>query len=613
MAQKIRLFLVTGAVALVVAGVTAQNPGSTPQDGAQGAAGQAGPRGQGPLIDPGQLPQGPGGRGGGFGGPQRDNVAPPQGTGKVTGRVVSADTGNPIRRAQVRLSAPDIRTNRMAVTDSQGRYELTGLPAARYRLQVAKAGYVTLEYGQARPFEAGKPLDIGEGQALEKIDFSLPRGSVIAGRVTDEFGDALADVSVQAMRYQFANGQRQLVNVGRTATSDDIGQFRIFGLMPGEYIVRASVRDNAMMAAAIAGVEDPSGYPPTYYPGTTDIGQAQAVTIALGQELGSVMFSLAPARLARISGTVMSSEGRPLPGAVVVVRPVGGGGAGGPFNVGGGSQVRQDGSFVLNSVPPGEYTLDVQQRPQNLRNLAGSELEFASVRLSVAGEDISGLTILTTPGVSVSGRVVFQGQKAQSATARGILVSSVTPSGVQSIMGIAGRALGSDRVNDDGTFELRGLLGPQLIRIAGLPSGWALNSISLSGEDITDTGYDFKAGSNVTGVVVTLTDRLTDLSGSVRDNRSQAVKDYVVVVFPEDTRLWTGQSRYVRTARPNQDGNFSIKGLPPARYLAVAIESLETGSQNDPAVLEQLRPHAKSFALSEGQALNLSVEMSADQ
>ncbi|MCM3879784.1 MAG: carboxypeptidase-like regulatory domain-containing protein [Vicinamibacterales bacterium] len=599
MTRKASLVLVAVALALAVASLQAQDP-----DGGRG--GRFG--GQGPLIDPSQLPPAPGGRGGRIGGPLRDNVQPVKGTSKISGRVVSADTGNPIRRAQVRVNAPDVRVNRVATTDNQGHFEVAELPAARYRLQISKAGYVTLEYGQARPFEAGKPLDLADGQLLDKIDFSLPRGSVIAGRITDEFGEPIADAQVQAMRYQFASGQRQLVNAGRTAISDDVGQFRIFGLMPGEYIVRASVRDAGAMAAAVMAAEEPSGYPTTYYPGTTDVGQAQSVAVALGQELGSVMFSLVPARLARVSGNVLSSSGRPLGGAVVVMRPATGG-AVGPFNIGGANQVGADGSFTLNNVPPGDYTLDVQQRPRDLQTMAGGELEFASIPLSVSGEDIKGLTILTTPGISISGRVAFEGQKSQTISTRGVQVMVAPVSGQQSIMGMAGRALGGGRVGDDGTFELRGVLGPQIIRVSGIPAGWALKSIALNGQDITDSGYDFKPGNSVTGVVVTLTDRVTDLSGSVRDVKGLAVKDYVLVVFPTDSRLLGGQSRYVRTARPNQEGTFNLKGLPPGQYLASAIESLENGAQNDPAVLNQLRPRARSFSLGEGQALSLTVDI----
>jgi Carboxypeptidase regulatory-like domain len=565
----------------------------------------------GPVGDPSQAGPAGGGRGGRQGAPPRDDQQAATGTARITGRVLSADTGNPVRRAQIRLTAPEIRVNRVGTTDSDGRYEFTKLAAGRYRLQISKSGYVTLEYGQARPFEAGKPLDLADAQSLDKIDFSLPRGSVIAGRLTDEFGDPIPDATVQAMRYQFSNGQRQLATVGRPATTDDIGQYRIFGLMPGEYLVRAAVRDNnnGLLAAAMgnAPAEEPSGYPPTYFPGTPDVGLAQSVTVALGQELSSVFFSLAPARLSRVSGTVVDSQGHALTGAVVLLRPANGGGMGGAFNVGGANQVKGDGSFALSNVPPGEYTLDVQQRPRDLQNLGATQLEFASIPLSVSGGDISGLTVLTTPGVTLSGRVVLQGQKTDATPLRGLQVSATAPSGSQSIMGIAGRALGGGRVAEDGTFQLRGLAGPQLIRVANIPSGWSIKSITVEGQDVTDAPLDFKTGRDLSSAIITLTDRLTEMSGAVRDARGQPVKDYVLVVFAEDSKLWGNQSRFVRTARPNQDGLFDIKGLPAGHYLAVALESLESGTQNDPAVLEQLKQRGKAFTLVDAQPLNLDL------
>jgi hypothetical protein len=186
-------------------------------------------------------------------------------------------------------------------------------------------------------------------------------------------------------------------------------------------------------------------------------------------------------------------------------------------------------------------------------------------------------------------------------------VGATAPSGTQSILGIAGRALGGGRVADDGTFQLRGLAGPQIIRMGNVPVGLTVKSITLDGQDITDAAYDFKPGHDVSGITVTLTDRLTDLSGTVHDNRSQAVTDYVLVVFAQDSKLWGGQSRFIRTARPNQDGAFDLKGLPPGQYYAVAVESLESGAQTDPAVLEQLKPKGKGFTLTEAQTLTLDL------
>ena len=76
----------------------------------------------------------------------------------------------------------------------------------------------------------------------------------------------------------------------------------------------------------------------------------------------------------------------------------------------------------------------------------------------------------------------------------------------------------------------------------------------------------------------------------MRDSRGQPVADYVLVAFPEDTKLWGAQSRFVQTTRPNSDGALSIKGLPPGRYLAAVVPALENGLQSDPAI-------SNSFAL----------------
>jgi hypothetical protein len=568
----------------------------------------------GPPARGAQAP-GPGGRGGRFGGlPPRDNASVPTGTAKMTGRVVASDTGSPIRRAQININSRDANFNRVVATDGEGRYELSGLPAGRYRLFVNKAGYVSLEYGQVRPFETGKPIDITAGQALEKVDFSLPRGSAITGRITDEFGDPITDVQVEALRYQYVNGERQLVSAGRSAQTDDLGAYRIFGLMPGDYIVRAAMRPNMPPGPRNADTE-PTGYPGTYYPGVTDVSQAQTVTATLGQELSSVGFALVPARLSRISGTVVGSGGQPLAGAGVVIRARGSNGLGAfRMNImgNGRGQVRPDGTFQLNNVPPGEYLLDVQQRPQNIRNLQDlnlSQLEFASMPISVSA-DIDNLTIVTSPGVTVSGRVAYQGQARPKQT---VQVMAVPPAGGPSPIGMLlnSKALGGGRVGQDGTFELRGIAGPQIIGVQGMPAGWALKSVTIDGVDITDVPYDFRPGNNVTGLVVTLTDRLTEITGNVRDGRGQPVVDYVLVAFPEDTKLWGAQSRYVQTTRPNQNGTFSIKGLPPGRYHAAVVPALENGLQNDRVVLEQLRPRARSFSLIEGQMLNLNLEMSA--
>ena len=130
------------------------------------------------------------------------------GTARLSGRVLAGDTGKPLRRAEVLAAPPGLnpgemqRQARSVTTDADGRWDLRGLPAGRYQVTVSKGGYLTLQYGQKRPFEEGTLLDLVEGQAMEKIDLSLPKGSVITGKVLDEFGDPAIRAIVSAMRHR---------------------------------------------------------------------------------------------------------------------------------------------------------------------------------------------------------------------------------------------------------------------------------------------------------------------------------------------------------------------------------------------------------------------------
>lgn len=202
-----------------------------------------------PPLPPGFLPP-----------PARDASTPA--TATIRGHVFDASTGQPLRKAQVRALAPEIRENRLATTDNNGAYEIKELPAGRYQLNASKGSFVQLSYGQTRPFEAGKPLQLANSQTIEKIDFSLPRGGVITGRIVDETGEATADVQVMAMRYQYVQGRRQLSPVGRPSMTNDIGEFRIFALPPGHTTSRR--RFAAALAASMSSTRHPAIAPATH-------------------------------------------------------------------------------------------------------------------------------------------------------------------------------------------------------------------------------------------------------------------------------------------------------------------------------------------------------------
>src|SRR3954470_13983333 len=183
--------------------------------------------------------------------PARDTPAAAAGTAVVRGRVVDAATGRGLSRVQVRANTnasgpPPTPYPWLAITDAEGRYEITGIPAGTYAIAATKPNYVRSAFGAERVEGPGKRMTLVDGQVLEKIDLRLVRAGVITGRVVDEFGDPMTDVQVAPMRYQFIQGSRRLMQTGRGAQTNDIGEYRMYGLTPGQYYISAVLRNFSM-------------------------------------------------------------------------------------------------------------------------------------------------------------------------------------------------------------------------------------------------------------------------------------------------------------------------------------------------------------------------------
>lgn len=543
--------------------------------------------------------------------PPRDAAADrPAGTAIIRGRIVAADTGTPVRRAQIRATAADIRASRLATTDAQGQFELKDLAAGRWTLTASKAGFMTLRYGQRRPFEAGSPIEIADGQLMERANFALPRGAAITGHVFDEFGDPVAGARVQVLRYQMVQGTRRLAP-GAGDQSDDTGAFRIYGLAPGEYYVSAVLR--AGMGGP-GGADDPgdTSYAATYYPGTGNVSEAQRLMLGIGQEQPNVNFALQPVRTVRISGTAVTSTGAPLSNGMI--RLVSADASGGFFGFGGNAgRVRPDGTFTITNVTPGAYTLIAATGFGGFGFGGGGrrggpsedEQEFASIPVAVGNEDLAGVSVATGRGATLTGTIV----RAEGST--GTLNTSaiqVVPQSAQPQPGPFGPR--PTAAASDGTFELRNLTGQRYIRINGLPQDWMLQSIMLSSVDVTDSPLEFRGGERVSGLQIVVSDKVSELNGKVATAKGEPTKDYTVVVFPEDPATWAFPSRYLRSARPDQQGLFKIRGLPPDdRYLAVAVDYLEDGEGTDPQFLEQIKDRAARFALAAGDMKAIDLKL----
>ncbi len=334
--------------------------------------------------------------------PARDTPQPRVGTGRIRGSVVAADTAQPLRQAQVRITSPEIRESRVSTTDGEGRFEFIGLPAGRYNLNASKSSYVGLAYGQRMPNDTTSALELKDGQVAERITFRLPRGGVIAGRILDAYGEPMADVMVMPLRSQYSQGQRRLLPAGRSSSSNDIGEFRLYGLTPGQYVVAAIYRN---LGGGLDVSTDREGYAPTFYPGTPDMAAAQRLSLEAGQNIGELTMVLTSARTARITGTVYDSQGRLITrGGGVTVTSKNAAMAGQLFTVANGP-IRPDGTFVVTHVPPGEYTL----RANSPSTVGGSNAppEYSVADVIVSGDDIANVTLFPQRPVTIKGSIVI--------------------------------------------------------------------------------------------------------------------------------------------------------------------------------------------------------------
>jgi len=513
------------------------------------------------------------------------------GTGVIRGRVVRADTGEPLRRVQVRVdewSAKDQSGPVSTMTDAEGRYELTQLPAGSYHLKATRGGYVEVAYGQRRPFERGRPVELAAGAVLRNIDFALPPGGVVTGRVVDEVGEAVAQVSVSLARRRYIQGERRLVAQTGSST-DDRGEFRIYGVPPGEYVMIAT------FDGVDFGSKDRVRYVPTYYPATPVASEAQRVTVGPGQEVSGITIALARAATATVRGLVRSSGQKSVgPVTFIAAREIGGPRADGHMAM---AVVAGDGAFAIAGLLPGSYLVEA-------RSMSGPAV--ASREVVVEGYDIAGVSLVLSEGATARGRITFDtGKPPEGLRPSQVLVMPTLLDRHMESMEASG---GPPVARDDWSFELRGLRGRGFIGAGPLTEDWRTKRVRREGIDITDTPLDFS--NDIDELEIELTQRVTVVSGAVSNDRNGVALDATVIVFADDEGKWGPRSRSIESARLDQQGKFTIRGLPPGKYVAIAVGYLEPGEERDPELLQEWRPRGTSFTLLEGETHALDLKLS---
>jgi hypothetical protein len=560
-------------------------------------------------------------------------------TARLSGVVVGAGAApQPVRRAIVTIGGEGAR-GQSAVTDDQGRFAIGGLPAGRFTLTASKPAHLTAAYGAKSPGGPGTPILLGTGETISNLAIVLPRGAAISGVVRDRSGEAASTVQVTVIQIDAPNALTGAAPRPEPILTDDRGMFRAFGLKPGTYVVAAvpllglSGELSAMTSDAVdaamreqqslggrgatgtagAGQPPPAatapppkprayGYVPIFFPGTPVAAEATRITLRAGEERNDVDLTLDLIPVSTIQG-VVQNPGGPLPEMdlrLATDAPEMPFVFGGTPSLTGRPGVNGNNTFTYTFVPPGHYWLSAQSSNTQTRVSAdGSSssttrlapgttpMLWALTEVDVSGNDVSGVSLQLQPGMTFSGRVMFNAttlpppqnltQVRVTLTLTGPPGSNVIGGGYFGLTTQGTAATASPRA--DGTFEVTGLVPGRYTLTSSVPgvsgpAGWWLRSAVIGGRDVLDTPLDINAGSNLADAVLTFSDRHAELVGALQTGAGQAATDYFVIVCPADPALWRTGSRRIRSARPATDGQFSFADIPPGDYVLAASTDL---------------------------------------
>ncbi|MEO5821767.1 MAG: carboxypeptidase-like regulatory domain-containing protein [Vicinamibacteraceae bacterium] len=456
-------------------------------------------------------------------------------------------------------------------------------------------------------------------------------GGVIEGRVIDDQLRPLADAKVSAQRVRGVGSQLEVWPIeaassprrgsswGPTAVTNRLGIYRIEGLPPGPYYVSA-IAPNPPQKRPGPGtrLSEAVGYGPTFYPGSTTVAYASSVRLRADDEMTGIDIRVEKRRLARLSGHVSGTRGRlDVEGASVRLAPSAMFGAGRLDAFTGHSALAADGAFSIEAVPPGDYVLIARSvSPLVLREVArtGSSepltrdpgAEFATLKVTVNGEDVTELELPLSAGGRIAGRITVDGRP-------------YTPG--RKYVAVVARPLDEDAtiagasevgVTRDGTFEIRGVAGRFILRVGDIAPDMALARVELFGRDVADAGVIVSPRESVSDVTIMLTSSPTELTGRIAKPPADhsPAGPCTVLVFSDDANQWSlPSSRYVAVTSPQPGGVFSIVGLPPGNYLALAVRDADDLDAIDPEYLRRVARLGQKVRLREGETTAVALAL----
>jgi hypothetical protein len=572
--------------------------------------------------------------------------APMVATSQLFGTVVSDDSQSlPIRRVIVSVSGGQLKVNRSAITDDDGRFVIADLPPGIIRVTAAKHGYV---FTPALPRQSSDlpPTVLKAGESTS-VTLRMVRSSVLAGVVTDSVGQPVSGMMVFAINAtrdpSFAFQDLLVSDGGRGGVvSDDRGSFRIFDLMPGDYYVAALVpwmqrgvierpslreNDSVLAQAALGNVSSSAAatvqrshgagfsIAPTYFPGTPILANAMALSVGPGAERNDIAFAVQDVPISSVEGQVIGNmysddllQISILSGPVLRLPGLG---SATPILS---KSPRKDGQFRFDGVPPGHYTLVAKATRVPVVSAQGArgavknpiDTSYAVEEIDVFGADISSILQLR-PAARFSGRVSIGHASSGQIDLSKVQIRVVPIDGLAfdlfrpTTIGERFSALAPATISADGTFRIDGIPpGKYRLECSLSNSTLFVGSAISRGQDLLDTGLTLLISEDRPDAQLWLTDRHTRITGALEVSQGGPLEAYDIVVFPAENKDWTSLRR-LRRVRASQSGTFLFQDLPDGEYIIGVLQGGREANWQSPEFLTQIAKTGAKVRLTEGQ------------
>jgi hypothetical protein len=433
-------------------------------------------------------------------------------------------------------------------------------------LKVSRDGYVEQEFGQKKPTDPGAIFALRPGQKMSDLIFKLGRAGVITGHVFNADGEPMPHVMLNAIRQVYRDGKREFQS-SAWDRSNDLGEYRIFGLAPGRYYVSAEEQtwNRVVGDREFNPVEKDTGekaYAKIYFPTSLDLGKASTVTVKEGEEIPAVDILMKEVVAYRIRGKVTNQLSKTR-GAqnvqIVVLRRD----SGGWSEVGSTSVEKADGTFEIPAVTPGEYSLLAFSYDDGKAHSTQEDL-------TVGNADVEGLTVTIGPGVNIPGRVAWEGKPGLEKA--GLTVGAAPPGPVYVWAESA-------EVDTSNQFTLRDVSeGEFRLTVGGMSKDCYVKEARFGDALLPDMSFRVMKGS-AGPLEITLSSLGARVEGTVTNEENLPVAGVWAVAVPEEPKR--KQHYLFKSITTDQYGHFDLRGLAPGKYKLFSWDGVEQGEWED--------------------------------